>query len=128
MTILLTCEYGSLLLTIRQKIASWFNVMPHGIQLQAALKCNYFYRNIILSHFVLLTNIQGSFQRSVDGTLLSEAYASLQPKKKKRKSLISVYVCIMKHLIRKIHRSFFSIIMRPEIFSREMFQHEKENT
>lgn len=58
--------------------------MPHGIQQQAALKCNYFYRNIILSHFVLLTNIQGSCQRRVDGTLLSEAYASLQPKKRKK--------------------------------------------
>ena len=58
--------------------------MPHGIQ-QAALKCNYVYRHIILSHFVLLTNTQGSCQRSVDGTLLSEAYASLQPKKEKKK-------------------------------------------
>ena len=47
---------------------------------------------------------------------------------KKKKNLINVYVCIMKHLIRKIYSSFFSIIMRPEIFSREMFQHEKENT
>lgn len=28
---LLTCECRSLLLTIRQKIASWFNVMPLGI-------------------------------------------------------------------------------------------------
>lgn len=31
LNILLTCEYRSLLLTIRQKIASWFNIMPHGI-------------------------------------------------------------------------------------------------
>jgi hypothetical protein len=77
LSILLTCEYILLVLTIRQKIVSWVSVMPHGIQWQASLKCNYFYRNITLSHFVLLTNRPGSPQRSGDGILFSQACASL---------------------------------------------------
>lgn len=41
---ILTCEYKGILKDQAEN-SILFNVMPHGIQQQAALKCNYFFIN-----------------------------------------------------------------------------------